>query len=719
MAPPPTHSKADPASALQNKSPLAMPFVGLAIMYGSIIGFFFLVRTTDWLRERVLRLFSQPDDIRPVMWGALGLALLGCVFDFWRRFQAPAASFHVRFNRASLYAFFFVVSWNAWRITTGQDAVNAFIFDTNLEIANLTVIFVISLVILFAIMHPMLGAKAPPFPTYQEAVASLDNTYDFVLGIEYPDDWKHAAKGPKQWLVIPEKGIWQNLFALGSIGKGKTQALLYPMLIQALRKFPKDDAMRPSAVIFDLKGDVAETVWRYAKRLGRAKDFWVIRPGNALTDDKGGHLIPPDRFITYAPLGSAVDSADVRAELFSSGLQATDTGETAQFWRDTQVQFLTAALQIYDAVRPGNYTLKDIYLFSIDPVLRDKLVLSEQAKGSPAQIYFQKYFNAFSKEDQMKLLAGISAKLSRITGDAVAKTFAADPDSPVRAFTTFEDMLLSKSGIIVFSVPEATYSTDLARILGVMFMRAFHNAMLRRMDTAFVARGGNTKRLVMLCVDECWAFMNPGVASFCNVSRQARVFSLFLTQSLKALGDSYREAVMSGFLSKVCFSINDELSLTTMSKAFGQYEETILNTSESESLSDASNKLYAEGKTGKNQSFSKSVSKQTRTIDRFSPTDLKYHEDASRAVFQLSDGNIDRLPVLAETPVAYRLPYWLFHPLDHDDVGCKATKMKEAHVYKKQGDAEVCERCGHKLSHDQRADITTYRAAHPNLMPAL
>ena len=154
-------------------------------------------------------------------------------------------------------------------------------------------------------------------------------------------------------------------------------------------------------------------------------------------------------------------------------------------------------------------------------------------------------------------------------------------------------MLLKQSGVIVFSVPEATYSTDLARILGVMFMRSFHNAMLRRSDTVFKASGGNTKRLVMLCVDECWAFMNPGVATFCNVSRQARVFSLFLTQSLKAMGDHYREAVMSGFLSKICFSINDDLSLSTMAKSFGQYEQTITNTSTSESLGDAKNKVYS------------------------------------------------------------------------------------------------------------------------------
>ena len=718
MAAPQTHANKDPSSTSLHHAPTAWPFIGLVIMYTSLIIFFWLLRTTEWLRTRFFRLVDAPDDVRPLLYVTAACGLLGVAYDFWRRFRTPILATHVRVNRALLYAFLFTIAWNCWRITKSLAHMQALAYDERLQITNLVLILVVGLLFLAIVFHPLVKEAVGAFPSYQEAVASLDESYDFIVGVEYPDDWKQAKKGPKRWLILPEKGIWQNLFALGSIGKGKTQALLYPLLIQALRKFRNNDELRPSAVVFDLKGDVAETMWRYCKRLGRTEDFWVIRPGNKLQDDKGKDLIPADRFLTYAPLGGSTESADVRAELFSSGLQATDTGESHQFWRDTQVQFLTATLQIYEAVRPGNYTLKDIYLFSIDPSLRDKLIKSDQGAGSPAQTYFSKYFNAFSKEDQMKLLAGIAAKLSRITGDAVSATFAADPDSHTRAFTTFEDMLLTKSGVIVFSVPEATYSTDLARILGVMFMRSFHNAMLRRSDTVFKARGGNGKRLVMLCVDECWAFMNPGVASFCNVSRQARVFSLFLTQSLKAMGDNYREAVMSGFLSKVCFSINDDLSLTTMAKSFGQYEETTTNISTSESLGEARNKVYSEGKTGKNQSMSRSTSTQTRMVDRFTPTDLKYHEDQSRAVCQLSDGNIDRLPVMMETPVAYRLTYWLFHPLDHDDVGCPSTRRKEPHRYVKKGDAEVCENCGHTITSEQRADINSYRAAHPNLLPA-
>lgn len=697
-----------------HQQPLLWPFVGLIVIYASVAGFFYLLRDVPFLQKWFFALADAPDDFRPVIGGSLLVAGVGLVYDFVRRFKAPHVSLYLRVNRAFLYAFALVLAWNCYEAMNDAKHLRALAFDNAAQWKNLAALLVLTALFFFAVMWPLAQEAIEEFVPYQRAVASLDNTYDFIIGAQRPRDWKKAETGPKKWAVLAEKAIWQNLFVLGAIGTGKTNLLAYPLITQALRKFKDNDELRPAIVMLDLKGDNAERMWQLCRRLGRADDFFCVRPGNAIQDHQGKDLIPPDRFLTYDPLGAASDSADVRAELFSSALQVTAQGETHQFWLDTQVQFLTATLQIFDAVRgPNQYSLVDVYMFALDPVLRDSMVKSEQAKGSPAQTYFQKYFNAFAKDDQMKLLSGIAAKLSRITGEATRATFCADPDSRTKRFTSFDDFLLKKSGIIVFSVPEATYSTELARILGVMFMRSFHNAMLRRSDTVFKAAGGNTKRLVMLVVDECWAYMNPGVGSFCNVSRQARVMSVFLTQSLKAIADQYRDAVLSGFLSKVIFAVNDELTQTTMAKALGQHEETITNVSTSESLGDAKKKVYTEGMTGKNQGISRSVSQQRRTVDRFNATELKF-QGKDRAVVQLSDGAVALTPFAVEMTPSYRLPFFLLNPLDHDDVGCPATKRRSQHVYVADGDGEKCTACGHKIGREQRADIEEYRANFPS-----
>jgi hypothetical protein len=652
--------------------------------------------------------------------GICGVAVAaGVVYDFVRRFKTPRVALYLRVNRAFLYAFLVVVAWNCWLITKDGAHLRTLAFSNEAQIINLAALLLLTAIFFFVVLWPLGSEAVGEFPPYQRAVEALDNTYDFIIGIQHPADWKFAQTGPRCWAILKEHAIWQNLFVLGAIGTGKTEKLAYPLITQALRKYPKNDALRPAIALLDLKGDNAERIWQLCRRLGRADDFYCIRPGNSIKDHEGKNLVPPDRFLTYDPLGSAKDSADVRAELFSSGLQVTAQGETHQFWLDTQVQFLTATLQIFDAVRgAGQYTLADLYLFALDPSLRDKLVKSEQAKNSSAQIYFQKYFNSFGKDDQMKLLSGIAAKLSRITGDATSATFCAGPDSAVKRFSSFEELLLNKSSVIVFSVPEATYSTELARILGVMFMRSFHNAMLRRSDTVFKAAGGNTKRLVMLVVDECWAFMNPGVASFCNVSRQARVMSVFLTQSLKAMDDKYREAVLSGFLSKLIFSLNDDLTQAAMAKALGQHEEIITNVSTSESLNDAKKRVYTDGMTGKNQGVSRSVSTQRRTVDRFSTTELKF-QAKDRAVLQMSDGSIAVAPFSVETTFARRLPFFLLHPLDHDDVGCPSTKRSNPHAYVAVADGEKCSACGHQIGKEQRADIEAYRSNFPNVIGAV
>src|SRR6185437_6798037 len=131
-------------------------------------------------------------------------------------------------------------------------------------------------------LHPLCGVVDVELAPYQRVVAALRATYAFVLGVEYPETGKGAARGPKKWLVLPEHSLWTNIFAFGGIDSGKTSSLAYPLVIQALAKFKNDPALRPSIVLLDLKGDNALRVYDFCKKLGRADECWIISPGNQL-----------------------------------------------------------------------------------------------------------------------------------------------------------------------------------------------------------------------------------------------------------------------------------------------------------------------------------------------------------------------------------------------------------------------------------------------------
>ena len=174
-------------------------------------------------------------------------------------------------------------------------------------------------------------------------------------------------------------------------------------------------------------------------------------------------------------------------------------------------------------------------------------------------------------------------------------------------------------------------------MLGVVFLSTFHKQMLRRSDTTFKAAGGNTERLVMQFTDECWAYMNPGVASFTAVSRQARCCSVFASQSLDQIGRDYRDTVVGNFRSKVILPVNDELTLDKFSKLFGEHKEFFESKSTSQSLNDVHHKVMTQGVAGKNQGLTASTSYQERLVPRFSTTEIQ-HMPANRMVAHTYDG---------------------------------------------------------------------------------
>lgn len=643
------------STATLHKPPSFAPLYAVIIF---VFAFYVLVYATRGFPKFEPWLLKQAARSTQLHYAAVGLgvfALLLAVFDHFRRCRLPVLMVYVRMNRALAYGTVAVVAIALEFISRDVSLAAALLGNWKLQAVAFALMLLIAAFVYVAVLHPLVEEEVKTSLGYQDEVARLRDSYDFVIGRAHEDDWKEAVEGPGEWAHLVERALWTNLFVFGGVGSGKTAAVMYPLLKQALRKFPDDPHKTPSIVLLDQKGDNLKEVYEMAKAAGREKDFYCVSPGNCLIDEHGNDVVPRDRFFTWNPVGGT-EPADIRAALLLEGFKATNDGAKEQaYFRNVESEFLIAALTILDAHKgQGKTNLYDLYQLGLDYEKHTPIIHADEFAGTPAQLYFKNRFEQMKRDERGALISGLTAQLARIASESMTATFCPTESSPTRPLPSMHDLVVNRPGIFVFSVPEAGNSATLSRILTVCFLNAFQTQMLHRSTSKFKARGGNAERLVMQFTDESWAFMNPGVASFTAVSRQARVCSVFATQSLKQVPEEYRDTVLGNFRSKLLLPVNDPLTLETFSKLLGEYKELFESQSTSQSLGDVSHRVLAQGVRGKNQGVSASTSYQERLVPRFSLTEIQQLKKG-RLIAHLFDGD-EQQPSQALESTPHYLP---------------------------------------------------------------
>ena len=769
---------AEPGAAL-HKRPAFAPLIGTIFITISIFGSLYSIRLFRPFEDAFLRVASVPDDVL-LFTAALGIGIFGAaIYDSFRRLRIPTLPLYLRLNRAFAYGLFVVMAFHLYLIAQDKSHVHTLAFDTQVQLYSVAGIALMSVVAYVSWLHPFVKDTAIELPPYQRMVEGLKSSYDFILGIDRPADWKKGQSGPRRWFVLPELSLYTNLIVFGGIGSGKTSTIVYTLLGQIFGKFRDDDKKRPSVVLMDLKGDNAKKVYDLARRFGRGKEVYVVAPGNRLLDTTEaidalkahpafaplGHrytqedldsivslfllngslpkqyrseqesltpilqelkeagrlvakdLIPKDRFVKWNPLAGS-QAADIRAAFLVDGISAASDVQSkdgnSNYFENQEGMWLSNALAIHDNVMGvGRASVLDLYLFANDPVRQKELVHHASNDGTPAQLYFKNSFFKRTAEDQDKLIGGLKGSLKDLVSETMQSTFCPANDDP-NVLRSFVDTVVNRSGIIVFCVPSAYYTTKVTRVLGIMFLRSFQKQMERRSASQFAASGGNTERLVCQITDEAWAFFNKGVGDFAAVSRQAKTCSIFLSQSLDQIPPQYRSTVQGNFRTSLLLSVNDPLTLQEYSKSFGEVKEIQTSTNTSENLNDARHGVLTQSVSGKSQGLSVSTSTSERTVPRFSLTDIQ-HLPAKRAVVQMYDGDIVHPAHVIEVLPYYRLAYHLISPLEHPDVGCPKARG-QMHDYVRMRDGMHCQRCGHLCTGEAFAELQAYADNFPYLL---
>ena len=114
----------------------------------------------------------------------------------------------------------------------------------------------------------LLEIRPPPYP-YDE------DKLQMIVGLKHErltaDKIVHPA-----WIIVEEKGMYQNFLITGTIGTGKTASGMYPFTKQAIFYKAYDPNLKPGMLILDVKGNFYKQVVKFAEEAGRQDDVIII-----------------------------------------------------------------------------------------------------------------------------------------------------------------------------------------------------------------------------------------------------------------------------------------------------------------------------------------------------------------------------------------------------------------------------------------------------------
>lgn len=339
--------------------------------------------------------------------------------------------------------------------------------------------------------------------TLAPPLSIVNNTdYDIVLG-------RNFHRGIYTDIGLTAKEREKHVFIIGGTGNGKTTMLEYG-LIQDIRN-------GKGVAIVDPHGDLAESLLASIPE-GREKDVIYFNPDD-LSYPIGLNLLE---------LTPSLDEEDALRErdlvtesvisIFRKIFSEDDSG-------GHRIEYVLRNA-IHTALTVEDATLFTIYNLLNDPTYRKNIV--GKLENKDLKNFWRNEMGKAGGMQQVKMVAGITAKIGRFLFSASAKRILEQPKSTIN----FDDILNGK--ILICNFSKGLVGEDTSELFGIAVLAKLQLAALRR------ARLPQRKRIPFyLYVDE---FQNFATPSFKQMLSEARKYKLFLTMAEQSTSqqDDYR-----------------------------------------------------------------------------------------------------------------------------------------------------------------------------------
>ena len=395
-------------------------------------------------------------------------------------------------------------------------------------------------------------------------------------------------------VIIPEKGLYQNVLITGTIGTGKTSSAIYPFIYQLLKH---DMGM----LILDVKGNLHIKVKEMAKQLNKKVRVIELSGKETYNPLDKPHLKPSilaNRLRTILSLFSNQNATDTywmdKVELY-----LTECIKLCRMYNENYVTFTELHKLIYD-----KKYLKEKIEFVKNLFLQNMLNYNQTYDFSTCIDFFQNEFQTLDS----KVLSIIQSEISRITqlfiNDLdVKQTFC--PNKEAITFNGFENL---GNDIVVLNMNVAEYR-NLAKVMAAYLKLDFQSEILMKLT-----KKENIFTVAFVC-DEYSEYATENDASFFSQSREAKCINIISTQSYTSLLNAVREqnaakVIIQSLVNKIWFRTDDIFTIEEAQKQLGKEDKIKYSRSLSENAKETKYSYILKTFRSENSNLSESISTQ-------------------------------------------------------------------------------------------------------------
>lgn len=347
--------------------------------------------------------------------------------------------------------------------------------------------------------------------TLPTPVAMRTNEFDVIVG-------KSNHHGASNYIGLSAAERERHVFMIGGTGNGKTTLLQYAIV--------QDIQNGKGVAVIDPHGDMAELLLNYIPE-ERINDVVYFNPDDlshpiglnileltpGLEDDK---LLREKDLVTESVIS-------IFRKIFS---EDDSGGHRVEYVLRNAIQ---TALTIEDA------TLFTVYDLLNDPAYRKKIITT--LENEDLKNFWKNELGKAGGFQQVKMMAGITAKIGRFLFSASAKRILEQPRSTIN----FDEILDGK--ILICNLSKGLLGEDTSELFGIAMLAKIQLAALRR------ARLKKEKRKSFyLYVDE---FQNFATVSFTQMLSEARKYKLFLTMAEQSTSQQDDQKMVNIILANV------------------------------------------------------------------------------------------------------------------------------------------------------------------------
>jgi hypothetical protein len=280
----------------------------------------------------------------------------------------PADNIFLRHVEAERHSVFLLLAWT-YRI---------FLFTTPLILISAA-----SSIVYVHFYEQSKSSQVGQLPSYPEP--SNRQELFAILGEVHSQLEIKPSRNPR-WLSIPERGLYTGIAIFGSIGSGKTQAAILPLMRQLFGYKATSNSEKLSGLVLEVKGDLCRQL-RAILRDARREDDYVEVSLNS-------HW-------RYNPLHNDLDAYALAYNIASLLTNIWGRGKEP-FWQQSYTD-LVKYIIILHKVKDDYVTLFDIYATAISPSRFEQLIIETGARMNPVSWItvpadqFKEYSEVFSR----------------------------------------------------------------------------------------------------------------------------------------------------------------------------------------------------------------------------------------------------------------------------------------------------------------------------------